>query len=139
MRIEVKNGGFKAAGVLRNYVGLRLMSKLDIHVWQVHVVTVQLADVYACGGGIDKRCRMRAVLVPSGEIRVEGRDPDPFAAIDQAAERLARGLGRALARGQTTKPSPAEVPGQGGRGRPPVPAVEVRPWGAAPSAGATCQ
>ena len=92
MRIEVTDRGLKAAEGLRNYVGLRLMSMLDHLVRQVDSVTVGLGDVHAPEGGIDKRCRMLALLAPSGEVRVEETDPGLYAAVDRAAERLAQGV-----------------------------------------------
>ncbi len=101
MRIDVRDRGFKATEGLRNYVGLRLMSVLDHLVRQVDGVTVCLADVHAPDGGIDKRCRMLALL-PSGEVRVEEADPGLYAAIDRAAERLADGVALELRRREMT-------------------------------------
>ena len=97
MRIDVRDRGFKPTEGLRNYVGLRLMSVLDHLVRHVEGVTVCLADVHAPEGGIDKRCRMLALL-PSGEVCVEETDPGLYAAIDRAAERLAHGVALELAR-----------------------------------------
>jgi ribosome-associated translation inhibitor RaiA len=98
MRIEVTDRGLKATEALRNYVGLRLMSMLDHLVRQVDGVTVGLADVPAPRGGIDKRCRMLALLAPSGEVRVEETDRGLYAAIDRAAKRLAQGVALERAR-----------------------------------------
>ncbi len=97
MRIEVRDRGFKPTEALRNYVGLRLMSVLDHLVRQVDGVTVCLADTHAPEGGVDKRCRMLALL-PSGEVCVDETDPGLYAAIDRAAERLAHGVALELAR-----------------------------------------
>jgi ribosome-associated translation inhibitor RaiA len=102
MRIDVRDRGFKATEGLRSYVGLRLMSVLDHLVRQVDGVTVCLADVHAPEGGIDKRCRMLALLAPSGEARVEETDPGLYAAIDHAAERLADGVALELGRREMT-------------------------------------
>jgi ribosome-associated translation inhibitor RaiA len=98
MRIDVRDRGFKATEAVRNYVGLRLMSVLDHQVRQVDGVTVYLADVHAPEGGVDKRCRMLALLTSSGEVRVQETDPGLYAAIDHAAERLAHGVALELAR-----------------------------------------
>jgi ribosome-associated translation inhibitor RaiA len=91
MRIDVRDRGFKAPEGLRNYVGLRLMSVLDHLVREVDGVTVGLADVHAPKGGLDKRCRMLALL-GTGEVHVEETASDPYAAIDRAAGRLAAGI-----------------------------------------------
>ena len=104
MRFDVRDRGFKVAEGLRNYVGLRLMSVLDHRVRQVESVTVGLADVHASEGGIGKRCRMVALLAPSGQVAVEETDSGPYAAIDRAAERLAQGVALELARGEMAPP-----------------------------------
>ena len=101
MRIEVRDRGFQSTETLRNYVGLRLMSVLDHLVRQVDGVTVCLADVHAPEGGINKRCRMLALL-PSGEVCVEETDSGLYAAIDRAAERLAHGVALELGRREMT-------------------------------------
>ena len=101
MRIDVRDRGVKSTEALRNYVGLRLMSMLDHLVRQVDGVTVGLADVHAPEGGIDKRCRMLALL-PSGEVCVEETHPGLYAAIDRAAERLAHGVALELGRRDMT-------------------------------------
>ena len=105
MRIEVRDRGFTVAEGLRNYVGLRLMSVLDHQVRQVDGVTVCLADVHGPDGGIDKRCRMLALLAPSGEVRVEETVQGLYAAIDRAAERLAHGVALEQARREMTAAS----------------------------------
>ena len=102
MRFEVRDRGFKVAEGLRQYVGLRLTSVLDHHVRQVDSVTVCLAEVHAPEGMIDERCRMVVLLAPSGEVAVEETDPDLYAAIDRAAERLAHGVALELARREMT-------------------------------------
>jgi len=101
MRIDVRDRGVKSTEALRNYVGLRLMSVLDHLVRRVDGVTVCLADVHAPEGGINKRCRMLALL-PSGEVCVEETHPGLYAAIDRAAERLAHGVALELGRRDMT-------------------------------------
>jgi ribosome-associated translation inhibitor RaiA len=90
MRIDVRDRGFKADDGLRKYVGLRLMSVLDHLARQVNDVAVSLADVRARDGEVGKRCRMLARFAPSGAARIEQTDSDVYAAIDRAAEQLAR-------------------------------------------------
>ena len=108
MRIDVRDRGFKPTETLRNYVELRLMSVLDHLVRQVDGVTVCLADVHAPEGGINKRCRILALL-PSGEVCVEETDPGLYAAIDRAAERLAHGVALERARREVTAATRGQV------------------------------
>jgi len=109
MRIDVRDRGLKATEALRNYVGLRLMSMLDHLVRQVDGVTVALADVQAPEGGIDKRCRMLALLGPSGQVCVEETDPGLYTAIDRAAERLAQVVALELGRRDMTTVPPGQL------------------------------
>jgi ribosome-associated translation inhibitor RaiA len=101
MRFEVRDRGLEVAEGLRDYVGLRLMSVLDHHVRQVDSVTVCLAGAPAPEGGVDRRCRMVALLAPSGAVAVEETDSGLHAAIDRVAERLAHGVALELARRKT--------------------------------------
>jgi hypothetical protein len=98
MRIEVFDRGGTASEPVRNYVGLRLMSVLDQLVRQVNAVCISLADVQASGGDVGKRCRMLARLAPSGAAAVEMTDSGQYAAIDRAAQELARVVALELAR-----------------------------------------
>jgi hypothetical protein len=92
MRIEVWDRGFKADKRLRDYAGLRLMSVFDHFARQVEGVTVCVAEVGLPDGGMEKRCRMAARLIPAGEVRAEDGDRGLYAAIDRAAQRLAAGV-----------------------------------------------
>jgi len=92
MRIDVMDRGGKATKPLRNYVGLRLMSVLDHLVRGVNGVAVSVTDVHDPDGEGGKRCRMLALLAPSGQARVEGTDSDLYGAIDRAAEELAHAV-----------------------------------------------
>src|SRR3989304_188447 len=92
MRIDVRDRGVKSTEALRNYGGLRLMSVLDHLVRRVDGVTVCLADVHAPEGGINKRCRMLALL-PSGEVCVEETHPGLYAAIDPPPGGVGQGAG----------------------------------------------
>lgn len=115
VRVEVRDRAFEPAESLRNYVGLRLMSALDHHVWEVEGVRVVVADV--SGDMVLKRCRMLAQVTASGEVAVEEKDAGLYAAIDGAAKRLARGVARASAVGCGPDPGgPADAPIVTGRG-----------------------
>ena len=121
VRVEVRDRAFEAAESLGNYVGLRLLSVLDHLVWDVEGVTVVVADVSE--DMVQKRCRMLAQLTAAGDVAVEEKDAGLYAAIDRAAERLARGVALASARRELA-PLPISEDG-GSLGRP--------LWGAGPT------
>jgi hypothetical protein len=127
MRIEVFDRGGQVSEPVRNYVGLRLMSVLDQLVRQVNGVLVSIADVDTSDGEIGKRCRMVALLSPSGAAPVEKTESGLYAAIDRAAEELAHVVADELARREMTTQSLGRVrsavatlalaPGRGGWAR----------------------
>jgi ribosome-associated translation inhibitor RaiA len=90
MRIEVRGKAAEPGQDVRNYVGLRLMSVLDHQVRRVEGVAVTLTPARLETGPAGTRCRMLALLRPTGSAIVDTTDADLYAAIDGAAERLAR-------------------------------------------------
>lgn len=88
--------------VVRPEVGERVERRLCFALSRfgrcVRTVSVSLVDLKGPRGGIDKRCSVHARLAPRGSVRVEYTDSDLPAAIDRAATRLARAVGRALER-----------------------------------------
>lgn len=126
MRIDIVDRGGRPSQALKEYVGLRLMSELDRLVRSVEVVSVSLAEVGA-GGSDVSRCRMLAQLIPSGQLAAEHDDPGMYAAIDAAAEELARRL-KWVAKCATTheRPRGRVVPSVlGALGRPQGPRVRA--------------
>jgi ribosome-associated translation inhibitor RaiA len=87
-----------ASQALRQHTRERLGMKLGKFASRVERVTVRVSDVNGPKGGVDKICRVKAVLVARPTVVVEQRDHDAFAAVDGALDRLARAVSASLAR-----------------------------------------
>jgi putative sigma-54 modulation protein len=96
--ITVRSFGIDVDADMGGLVERRLSFALSRFGRRVRHVSVALVDVNGPRGGIDKKCAMHARLAPRGKVRVEDRDSEVAAAVDRAAGRLARAVGRALER-----------------------------------------
>lgn len=83
---------------LREYVDRRLRFALDRFVHRLDRLEVRLEDVNGPRGGLDKHCRIHIVGRPSWRIQVEGAGVSFYDAIDAAAARASRSVGRLLGR-----------------------------------------
>jgi ribosome-associated translation inhibitor RaiA len=73
----------------------------------VEAVTIRLGDVNGPRGGVDKECSVTVRLSGKGAVRVAHRHQDLRAAVDGAAERLARRISRYLDRLRESRRSTA--------------------------------
>jgi ribosome-associated translation inhibitor RaiA len=73
----------------------------------VETVTIRLGDANGPRGGVDKECTVTARLRRKGAVRVTHRHHDLRAALDGAAERLARRVSRHLDRLRESRRSTA--------------------------------
>jgi len=85
---------------LRAHVERRLHFALGRFGGRVRQATVRLSDLNGPRGGVDKACRIAVRLPASPDLVVEDADGDLYVAIDRAAERAGRSVGRHLARGR---------------------------------------
>jgi ribosome-associated translation inhibitor RaiA len=83
---------------LRQYVERRLQFALDRFAARIDRIEIRLEDVNGPRGGLDRRCRVGLVGRPSWRIHVEGSGATFEEAIDAAATRAARSVGRLLTR-----------------------------------------
>lgn len=91
---------------LREFIARRLHFALGRFAPRVERVTARVADVNGPRGGTDKRCRMEVKLRGLGSVSSEAHAADVEEAAAFAAERLARGVARALERRQQAKRRP---------------------------------
>jgi len=98
MRIHVRSRGFELTDALRAHAERRLLFAVGRFGRRLQSVTVRIDDVNGPRGGADKRCQILARLTPWGDVRVEERDGDLYAAIDRATDRLDRAVARAMER-----------------------------------------
>ena len=98
MRMHVRSRGFELTDALRAHAERRLLFALSRFGRRLQSVLLRIDDVNGPRGGADKRCQIVARLAPWGDVRVEELDGDLYAAIDRAADRLARAVARETAR-----------------------------------------
>jgi putative sigma-54 modulation protein len=95
MNIELRVSNAGIAELLKRYIERRLQFALGRFGERVSNVLVRL---HASGRGSESKCRITVELRPMGRVAVEVRDPDLFTAMDRAAGRLSRRVGRELDR-----------------------------------------
>jgi putative sigma-54 modulation protein len=98
MRVELRGRGVEATTELRERVERRLLFAVGRFGDRVHGVSVRLLDANGPRGGVDKACRVRAHMRPTGSVVVEERDPELHAAIDRAMDRIGRSVAREIER-----------------------------------------
>jgi hypothetical protein len=98
MLIEVTKRSVMLAEGVREWIERRLQFALGRFSSRIRRVSVIFSDVNGNRGGCDKQCRLRIVLIPSGEVVVEDIDPSVVTVVANVAERAARSVSRALER-----------------------------------------
>lgn len=81
---------------LRDHAVRSLFAAVDQHVSHVRSVEARFSDENGPRGGVDRRCRVKVLLSPKGEILVEEHNVDAYAAVALAAERVKQSAGRLL-------------------------------------------
>jgi len=98
--IRVRSRGFEFTEALRAYTERRLRRLSVAFQGRMRSVVVRLDDMNGPRGGNDKRCQIVVQLTPRGNVRVEDRSGDAYAAIASAVDRLKRVLARVTERQQ---------------------------------------
>jgi len=98
MRFQIQGNRISVGEELRDYLDLRLRFALSRFQHRIRSVAVGLKDLNGPRGGVDKHCRIRVELIPSGSVTVAETDADLRAAIAHAAERAGRTVRRKLER-----------------------------------------
>ena len=98
MQIKIHTQGFLLTEELRAHVERRL--QFSMNRFQDHVlrVTVRLSDINGPRKGVDKHCQVQLHLRDLPEIVINDTEADIKVAVDRAAERIGRTLGRILQR-----------------------------------------
>jgi hypothetical protein len=96
LRIDVTGVDVSLSEGLRGKVVRRVLLALSRFGPRVRKVTVRLAEPVNPLGGVDQRCRMRASLQESNDIRAEAINGGFEPAVARAAAQLAKRVGFAL-------------------------------------------
>ena len=100
MRIDLQCDGVEAAPGLRDYVAQRMRSAIGRFRDHIQWARVKVADVNGAEGGADKRCVGQLKLRNLPDVVFAITQLEVRAAVDQAADRVARVLAQRLRRHQ---------------------------------------
>jgi len=98
MNLVIRGVDLEPTDAIRNHIERRLSFALSRFSGRLRDVEVRLRDENGPRGGVDKVCRVKATLHGLSTLVVEAVGSDLYAAIDSAADRAGRALGRALRR-----------------------------------------
>ena len=98
MELAIRGLDLPLTTPLEELVRRRLAFALRPFGRRIRRVDVKLDDVNGPRGGVDKRCRVDVTLLEGGRVRSEGTEPWVRDAVDRAAHRMARLVGRLLGR-----------------------------------------
>lgn len=98
MQIDIQARNFMLTNSLRGHIERRLGFALSSRDEYIQRVMVRLTDINGPRGGEDKCCHILVVLPRLTDVVIEDTDADMYAAIDRAADRATRTVGRRLAR-----------------------------------------
>ena len=83
---------------MRGHIQRRLSFALGRFAARIRKVRVSVGDLNGPRGGVDKRCRVAIVLIPTRTIVIEERDSNIYVAIDRVGDRAGTCIGRRLKR-----------------------------------------
>ncbi|MHB0961410.1 MAG: HPF/RaiA family ribosome-associated protein [Pirellulaceae bacterium] len=106
MKLRVVGESISVSEGLREFVARRLEYALGRFAPEIEYVTIRVGDVNGPRGGVDKRCRMEVKLRGLQSILSDVRADDLEVAVAFAAERLGKGVARALERRHHTRRRP---------------------------------
>ena len=98
MQIDIQARNFQLTNALRGHVERRLGFALSTREDHIQRINVRLSDINGPRGGEDKLCHIQVVLPHLADVVIEDTEEDLYAAIDRAADRTGRTVGRRLTR-----------------------------------------
>ncbi len=98
MHIVIQARHFPVTDALSDYIKRRLRFALSIHDEHIHRIKVTLSDINGPRGGADKCCQIQVIIPKLADIVIEDIEVDLYTAIDRAADRASRTIGRRLSR-----------------------------------------
>ena len=105
MKIDIRGHRIELTEAFRAHIERRLQFALGQFGARVTAVTVTVEDLNDPRGGVDKQCRITVVLASTSHLRVEVLGTEITAAVDQAADHLARAIAREFERHHPSYPT----------------------------------
>ncbi|MBY0112799.1 MAG: HPF/RaiA family ribosome-associated protein [Phycisphaerales bacterium] len=101
MVITLVDGSIKTTDSMRDFVNQRIGAALDRFRDRISRIEVRITDENGPRGGIDKMCRVTAMLAGQGPLMVEKRAGDFYEAIARATNAVKQSVARRVSkRGQ---------------------------------------
>ena len=101
MQIDIQARNFPLTDALRHHTERRLGFALSARDDHIQRVIVRLSDINGPRGGADKCCHIQVALAQLPDVVIEDTEADLYTAIDRAAGRAGRTVGRRLVRKRT--------------------------------------
>jgi putative sigma-54 modulation protein len=89
------------ADTLRAHAVRRARFHFSRFAHELNRVVLRVADINGPRGGVDKQCRVTVSGPRVAEASLDVRSTDPFAAVDEAVDRMARSVARQLERARS--------------------------------------
>lgn len=97
MLLDIQALNFPLTKAIHNYIERRLGFVLSSRDEYIQCVVVRLSDINGIrGSNNDKCCRIQVVLSQLSDVVIEDTESDLYTAIDRAADRSGRTIGRRL-------------------------------------------
>jgi len=96
MQIDIQARDFALTEDLRIHAERRLRFALTCYVDRIQRVAIRLSDVNGPRDGADKHCHLRVMIANLPDVVIEDTELDLLLAIDRAADRAGRTVGRRL-------------------------------------------
>lgn len=93
--------GIKASETLKNHIAQRLDAMLAHAQDRIADITIRLTDLNSSRSGKNKRCLIRVKLPGASPIVVTGLAADITSAVDMAASRVAKVIGRVVSKAKS--------------------------------------
>ena len=94
---------------IRSHIEERLSPVIDRFETELTALSVRFGDCNGDKGGVDKQCRIEAVVGHAGHVVAEETNRDMYAAIDVAADRLMRAISHKVDRRQQLRRRPRSI------------------------------
>lgn len=98
MQIDIQARDFSLTKALRGHIRRRLYFSLSTRADHIQRVIVRLSDTNGPRGGEDKRCQIQVRLPHLPDVVIEDTELNLYTAIDRAADRAGRTVGRRLSK-----------------------------------------
>lgn len=98
MLIEISNRNVTLDEKQREWVERRLQFALGRFASRIRRVSVVFSDINGARGGVDKKCRLRVVLIPDDEVIVTDTEASVESVIAMIVDRAARSVARQIER-----------------------------------------